>query len=274
MSVLAAWDTGLLRRTPHFAVGGRAGPWWGPFALFGLTSLPTFLAFMLAGRSPLDALPVYLSIAGLSAVGLWAGQVADFTRLQALARVEQLEELAYRDPLTGAFNRRRFDDDLSGLHPPAFLLLLDLDHFKRINDTYSHDAGDQTLAVTAQVLQELVRPTDHVYRMGGEEFAVLLAPCEPAAALEVANRVCRGVARDVGVRAGLPGVQITVSGGLAPALGPKREVLRTADESLYAAKAAGRNRIHAAAPLNAPAWAAHAPPVQPAPSSTPADPGR
>lgn len=243
VALLAGWNTAPLRRTHQFAVGGRGGHWWGPFVLFVFAGMPIFLGFALAGRSPLAALPIYLAITALSSVGLLAGQVVYQTRLGALARTQALEQLAYLDPLTHAFNRRRFDGDTSQPDASAFLLLLDLDHFKRINDTYGHDAGDQALIATVRVLKELVRPTDRVYRLGGEEFAVLLAPCAPDAVAQMVERIRGGVARDVARRAGLASERITVSGGLVPLMGLRRAWLRAADELLYAAKAGGRNRI-------------------------------
>nr|WP_221284446.1 diguanylate cyclase [Deinococcus humi] len=239
ITALFSWRTGLFRTKPNVELL----PWWRPLVLFGLTSLTTFLGFTLAGKSLLEALPVYLAMTCLSVLGLLTAQAVDQTRLRALARTEHLEQLVYLDPLTGAFNRRRFDDDLGHPEPPAFLLLLDLDHFKRVNDTYGHEAGDQVLAATVQVLQETVRLTDSVYRLGGEEFAVLLSPCAPDAAFRMSERVRHAVARDVAPRAGLSGEQVTVSGGLIPVAGLKRDILRAADDLLYSAKRAGRNCI-------------------------------
>lgn len=215
--------------------------WWVPLGLFTLANLPTFLAFALAGRSMGDALAVYLSYTVLSAVGMILGHLVVQTRLQALSHAARLGQLASTDSLTGLYNRRQFDLDLPGASLASFLLLLDLDHFKRINDTYGHAAGDRVLIALAEVLRRSVRPADRVYRLGGEEFAVVLHDCHPDAAPLVSDRVRQRVALEVSALAALPGETITISGGLAPvtAISPLAE----ADARLYAAKAAGRNRV-------------------------------
>lgn len=247
VAVLGGWSTGLFRPTPRMDDLLRRR-WWLPFALYGAANLTTFLAFFLAGRPLKEAVPAYLMFASLSAVGMLAGHLVIQTRLQALARAEELERLAYVDPLTGSLNRRRFDDDLLAAPQPAYLLMLDLDHFKRVNDTYGHGVGDQVLVQLAQVLREAARPTDGVYRLGGEEFAVILAPCEEGQVERVAERLREEVARQVAERAGLMTETITVSGGLVRIRGEKRTLLRAADERLYRAKTLGRNAVVAELP--------------------------
>lgn len=243
VAILAAQPSGWLRLTPQPGGFSLHRRWWVPLGIFGCANLTTFLAFQITQQSVVDALAVYLTLSGLSALGLVVAHLVIRTRLQSLTRVERLESLAYLDPLTGSFNRRRFDDDYPQIHQPAFLLLLDVDLFKRINDTYGHEVGDQVLIQTVEVLRDHLRPLDGIYRLGGEEFAVVLAPCDPDSVAEVANRLRVQVEQQVAERAGLWDETITVSGGWVQVEGEKRRVLRQADERLYRAKSAGRNRM-------------------------------
>lgn len=176
---------------------------------------------------------------------------------QAYAQLEEhaatLTHLSTRDGLTGLYNRRRFDELLrleleraQGYGHPLTLLLLDIDFFKRINDTFSHVAGDGVLQAVAQVLTRELRASDFAARYGGEEFALLL----PHTALEggriVAEKVRLAIATTSWV-ALTPGHQVTTSIGLAqwaPGMSPT-ELVRQADAGLYAAKGAGRNRVRA-----------------------------
>ncbi|MDV6374773.1 GGDEF domain-containing protein [Deinococcus arenicola] len=244
VALLAGVGTGLTRRIPRYQEDTVAHRAWTALVLFGIAHLPFFLAFFLAGRPVVQALPIYLTVTVLSVLGLVAAHLVKQSRLQSLAQTEQLKQLVFVDSLTGALNRRRFDKDFCQTEQPAFVLLLDLDHFKQVNDTYGHERGDSVLRALVQTLQQTVRPTDGVYRLGGEEFAVLLSPCEETAVMEVAQDLRRCVQDLVAVRAGLgKEQQITVSGGLVRLAGEKRDVLRSADELLYQAKSAGRNRI-------------------------------
>lgn len=243
VALLAAHRSGWLRFNPQPGESSLHRRWWIPLGIFGCANLTTFLAFQLTRQPWVDAVAVYLAFSSLSAVGLLVAHLVIRSRLQALNRVERLENLAYLDPLTGSFNRRRFDDDYLQLHQPAYLLLLDLDQFKRINDTYGHELGDQVLIQTVQVLRDNLRPLDGIYRLGGEEFAVMLAPCDPDSVEEVANRLRAQVEQRVAEQAGLWGDTVTVSGGWVRVDGEKRRVLRQADERLYLAKTGGRNRI-------------------------------
>jgi len=162
---------------------------------------------------------------------------------------EALARLARTDPLTGLVNRRGFDDALAREHarrlrggPPSALLLVDIDHFKQVNDTWGHPAGDETLRRLGGLLAGTFRADDVVGRIGGEEFAVLLVDCEPADAAERARGLCAGV------RTRALGWQhpITVSVGVASGLDRTRtaaDLMAAADAALYAAKAAGRDRV-------------------------------
>ncbi|BFU47309.1 GGDEF domain-containing protein [Krasilnikovia sp. MM14-A1004] len=176
-------------------------------------------------------------------------------RLAMLRQARQREELEtarmraereiMRDPLTGLGNRRRFDAvlrriDTGRIAPPLALLLIDLDHFKAVNDAYSHIAGDHALREVAAILRAHCRAQDVPVRYAGDEFVVFLHG-DAVAGREVAERIRAAVARaDI-----LAGVRLTVSVGLAAmAPGMSADTLfRAADERLYAAKWSGRNAI-------------------------------
>lgn len=165
---------------------------------------------------------------------------------------EELFQLAAYDSLTELYNRRQFrellDKEIARANRhgrPLSLLILDLDRFKPINDTYGHVAGDSVLREVARVLRGRVRGDDIAARIGGEEFAVIL----PEADLEQARRFAEELRGSVaGLRGLLDGrlKQVTVSIGLAqwqPEFGSASELLRAADQQLYKAKEGGRNRV-------------------------------
>ena len=154
------------------------------------------------------------------------------------------------DPLTGANNRRRFDRDLGAAlgtpaSAPVSLAIVDLDHFKRVNDTYGHPAGDALLRAVVATVQQAVRPGDGVYRFGGEEFCVLFSATAADEAADVADRVRAAIAASpfaVGAEQPLPA---TASIGVATAAAGENAaaLLARADAALYAAKEGGRNRV-------------------------------
>jgi diguanylate cyclase (GGDEF)-like protein len=168
--------------------------------------------------------------------------------------VDALVELSSRDALTGLANRRAFDlalareiDRVARSGEPALLLALDIDHFKRVNDTWGHAAGDLVLRAVASALIDSVRPMDLVARIGGEEFAIILPNCAAAFGETVAERVRRRVERmPVAVA---PGQQISctvsIGGAFAPQWVRSTAALWTerADQQLYRAKAQGRNLV-------------------------------
>lgn len=166
--------------------------------------------------------------------------------------MRELRQLATRDALTGLLNRRAFDALLSEeidrarrLGHPLTLVLLDLDHFKTINDTHGHPAGDAVLAATARLLEAEVRTIDRVARIGGEEFAVLLMETSESEGLAIARRLAAAMrARTVTVADGLA-IAVTVSAGVAglPAYGEAETgLMAMADKALYTAKRGGRDR--------------------------------
>lgn len=175
-------------------------------------------------------------------------RVAERTAELARANAE-LEALALRDGLTGLNNRRAGDLRLAEELPrhqrqnrPLGLLLADIDHFKRINDSHGHAAGDAVLQVVARQLQRTVRATDFVARHGGEEFLVLLPDTDADGLLKVAEKLRAAV--EAAAPAPVGRVTLSLGGAVAPAgAAAADELLRRADRALYAAKDAGRNRV-------------------------------
>jgi two-component system cell cycle response regulator len=165
-------------------------------------------------------------------------------------RNAELDRLSRTDELTGLYNRRHLDEELVRLHSDASrhhqlisLLLLDIDHFKRVNDTYGRLAGDQVLRTFADRLRTVLRAGDVAGRWGGEEFLVVMPRTDLAGAREVAERIRFITAFDPVVAEGQE-ISLTVSGGCA--LGPRESaeaVVSLADKCLAYAKQAGRNRV-------------------------------
>jgi diguanylate cyclase len=171
--------------------------------------------------------------------------------LQAV--IDGLCELSSRDALTGLANRRQFEltlareiDRVARAGEPALVLMADVDHFKKVNDTYGHPAGDQVLKAVAQALLDCVRPMDTVARFGGEEFAIILPNCAPAFGQTVAERIRRKVEqRTINVAMGVDvSVTISLGGAFAPQWVRSSAALwvERADRQLYLAKTSGRNR--------------------------------
>jgi len=171
--------------------------------------------------------------------------------LQAI--IDRLCELSLKDPLTGLSNRRNFQTVLmreievvarSG--EPALLLMLDIDHFKNVNDSYGHPAGDVVLQTIAKTLVKCVRPMDTVARFGGEEFVIILPSCQGQFGNQVAERIRSSVsALNIPIPSGTQlKVSISIGGAYAPRWvrsTPELWVDR-ADIELYRAKSEGRNR--------------------------------
>lgn len=165
-----------------------------------------------------------------------------------------LKELTTIDPVTGIRNRHFFDDTFEQEWRRALrqqydisLLLLDIDHFKNVNDTYGHLAGDECLAGVAQTIDSMLhRPSDVVARYGGEEFIVILPYVSMANARHLADQVCAGLAKRVFNADGhnvAVTVSIGVSSGVPDEQGRPRDLISQADEALYRAKSSGRNKV-------------------------------
>lgn len=166
-------------------------------------------------------------------------------------RTEELRQLTEIDPLTGLLNRRgmseRFEKEIARQARQGGelgLLLLDLDHFKRINDTYGHAAGDLALCEVAKVIQHSKRGYDHAARWGGEEFLLLLPNCAEADLLVIAERIRESI-RALKIQAGNQTFAFTVSIGAHHPNMPQTldAMLQKADSALYAAKEAGRDCV-------------------------------
>jgi len=170
-----------------------------------------------------------------------------------LAR-KRMEEMAHTDPLTGLGNRRAGQDDLQGFvdralrdGQPLAVALVDVDFFKRINDQYGHDVGDDVLVGLGQILKNVIRPSDRVYRWGGEEFLIVLPQTNMQFAGAVCNRLVNALHDNSFDHAGI----VTASIG-AVSLGPNEQVdslLKRADELLYKAKDNGRDQVMQELPM-------------------------
>ena len=180
-----------------------------------------------------------------------ADEVGQTAWLQAV--VDALCDLSSRDPLTGLANRRHFElaldreiDRVARVGEPALVLMVDIDHFKQVNDTHGHAAGDLVIQFVAEALIDCVRPMDTVARFGGEEFAVILPNCPPAFGQTVAERIRRKVELGVTTVATQHQLSVTISlgGAYAPQWVRSSTTLwiERADQQLYRAKATGRNR--------------------------------
>ena len=157
--------------------------------------------------------------------------------------VSRMDALSYRDPLTGAHNRRSWD--LALLHAveelpisggPLSLMLIDIDHFKTVNDTKGHEAGDEVLRRAVSVWRPMVRATDTLARLGGDEFALLLLSCGPEAAEQIGAGLLAAFSSATGVTCSI-GIG-TVKNGGSPA-----DLYASADRALYVAKHSGRAKV-------------------------------
>jgi diguanylate cyclase (GGDEF)-like protein len=239
--------------------GNRAAGWfliaWALLEGFTIAAALRFLVTSSVGSDSLDYYGLPLSmVAGSILIALG---VADRLRAQRAA-LSDAERRAQTDPLTGVLNRRSLIERLDaactrakarGL--PIALLFIDLDHFKQINDTFGHQAGDACLrAIIAPIHAEL-RQSDVIGRYGGEEFVVILSSADAAVAAPIAQRIVERVAELRVAGFGAP-INVTCSIGIAASdtLGIWGEpLLAQADAAVYVAKRSGRNQIHLAPPV-------------------------
>ncbi len=179
--------------------------------------------------------------------------------LEAAWKIELVSRRSVTDALTGLWNRRHFDDELQRVltetdryGKESALVILDIDHFKKVNDTYGHPAGDAVLRMVAGAMKELVRTTDVCARIGGEELCVILPQTDAVGALELAERLREKIeVTAVPWRAGE--IHVTASFGVATygAGGDSAEkalLFQEADRALYKAKADGRNCVRTQGP--------------------------
>ena len=209
-----------------------------------------------------DSTPLDIRLASGDVVRFQCTGLPDGGRMLAYVSVtdlfrhaEALETLATVDGLTGVYNRRHFLELADAewarcerYHRPLSLIVLDIDHFKSINDCFGHDAGDAVLMDFAQLCRDRKRKTDVVGRIGGEEFAILLPETELAEALVVADRL-RQKTEQRSLTVATEALSLTVSLGVAQAgvgMSGFPRLLKVADEALYQAKQKGRNQVIAA----------------------------
>lgn len=168
---------------------------------------------------------------------------------------DDLRTMAARDPMTHLLNRRGISEAMqlyfnSRNAAPTCLLLMDVDHFKRINDTHGHQAGDEVLRHVAALLRATVRHGDLTGRIGGEEFVIICLETDTRGATQLAERLRTGIASQaVSVAGSSHPLRCTVTIGISPPFHgthDMEEALRQADTALYRGKAAGRNRIETA----------------------------
>ncbi len=161
---------------------------------------------------------------------------------------DRLANLAIRDPLTGLLNRRSLDENLNRLHKeaaeqPAALMMIDIDHFKRFNDEFGHDAGDYVMVQVAAIMTDVTKAEGQVHRFGGEEFAIVLPGADQASAHAAAEAVRQAIETAPVNYQGKPLGTVTVSIGLASTGGgrPSSTLMLRADAALLRAKSSGRN---------------------------------
>ncbi len=211
----------------------------------------TWLLVVRDPSRPGVGLPALIAVFGLALAALLAALVLVWSRHE---RMQDLEQQASHDPLTGLKNRRRFGEDLrtelARSHrerTTGAVLMLDLDNFKQVNDTLGHPAGDSTIADIAEVLRKRMRATDVVARLGGDEFAIVLPSCDLDEAEEVADAIASAIRMHAPSGEAAP--PITASIGIAT-FGPATEsddaVLSAADTAMYEAKRAGRDSVRIA----------------------------
>jgi two-component system cell cycle response regulator len=178
-------------------------------------------------------------------------------RMTAALRIKSLQdrlaEMAITDALTGLYNRRHLDERLdemfehsARLHEPLAVVMFDIDHFKKINDTYGHQAGDIVLAQFAQLLKHVARDIDRIGRYGGEEFMVLLPGTVLDAGVTFAKRARQEVETHQFEYDG-GALKCSISAGVAsfphPKVHTRQQLVKAADDALYVAKTTGRNRV-------------------------------
>ncbi|MDR0786664.1 MAG: GGDEF domain-containing protein [Gemmatimonadota bacterium] len=244
-----------------FRSRGRSGARMNGFA-FALESAAGLVAVLVAiifNRMELPITILLLTVLSLGMISLrqFARMrmdleviVAERTRI-LLIKTAELERLATRDQLTGLYNRRYSDNYLDGrieefhrYHRSFAVALIDLDHFKRINDTFSHEVGDEVLKRVSRVFSARCRQTDMIARYGGEEFLLCFPEADVATVREICEQLRRAVLAEnwsdlaEGIQASISVGVIEIRAGME-----RRELLNEADLKLYAAKNAGRNRV-------------------------------
>ncbi len=275
VQLVVEWVWGPVARYALFTAA--CALWFAVMVVVLLVGLRTFarelraeallLAALICGIGVLNAIKlVKLLTGGLAALSMDGHfQVVFYVYMCSLATIippfvvwlvlrrltDRLRDVAARDPLTGLLNRRglteALEPHLRSSGAGGRLLLIDVDHFKRINDRHGHQAGDAVLCAIVDVLRAAVREGDLLCRMGGEEFAAVCPGADGPTAVRVAERIRRAVASTVVLRAGNgDAVRCTVTVGISEAFTDEASLataMRVADAALYRGKRAGRNRV-------------------------------
>lgn len=212
--------------------------WWRLLLVF----LPNGILIPVLRGDPAALLTVYLPLMVMTYAGFLISLGIQRSRYKLLSLVATYERQAHQDALSDLPNRRQFDLDLARMEEADLLCLVDIDHFKKINDTYGHAAGDEVLTQLGGVLKGRLRSHDQAYRYGGEEFAVIFRSPGTAAPELLAERLRQAVEQTSFTA--LAGHPLTVSVGVTRrGTVPLDTCFLQADQALYAAKTAGRNRV-------------------------------
>jgi diguanylate cyclase (GGDEF)-like protein len=228
-------------------------PMLGVFASYGVMMLGRAIFAKVApfpiGAGPLDS--TWLGIFSWVVVGHALFAAVLFLAMTLERREAEQRSFAMSDPLTGLLNRRAFGDFAqrmsrrrAGLRDAMAILVLDLDHFKSVNDQFGHEAGDRMLKAFAEVAEDSVRPSDQLFRMGGEEFCFVLPSTSLDDAIGVAERVRRSFeARQIETSQGIAATTVSIGIAATHFAVDIEVLLAAADAAVYEAKARGRNRV-------------------------------
>jgi diguanylate cyclase (GGDEF)-like protein len=255
--VFLVFGFGALRMTSRQATVAWTLTTMGFAPIFLLTSAPVGMQVTTHTERVAAMLCFVLTIGQCAFVGLYGSSMRKMLHNRSFelkAAYRRIEELAELDELTGSFNRRcimrMLDDEIARARRgkiPCSIALIDLDWFKRINDSYGHPTGDEVLRTFAITVFANIRNIDKFGRYGGEEFLLVLPDTPSDVAAHILDRL-RAIVADLDWSAFSPGMQVTMSAGVA-ILQPDEtpdSFLARADSALYAAKAEGRNRIASA----------------------------
>lgn len=238
----------LVGRVSRRSAGHDRRLWWTVPLLFSPVMLEPLLpggaaALERSAQAASGSVPGALLLLVANSLGFVLALLVIQSRLRLLQATHIYREQAQTDALTGLGNRRQFDQALAELAPGDHLLVMDIDHFKKVNDRLGHNVGDLVLQRVAGALTGAAQTGDAVFRIGGEEFAVLMRFQSPDQAQQIAARCLSAVRLLDRGAAGEP--KVTLSGGLSAHLAGESplQTLARADAGLYAAKAAGRDRL-------------------------------
>lgn len=220
------------------------------FLVLGLTAVSTVvIAWILYDGLPYQEMGLYLPLFFIA--GFIAFSILRYLRDKDDS-IRLMREAANRDFLTSLYNSRAFAKKMEQKiaaaqrdNIPFTLLVIDIDHFKQVNDQYGHPAGDAVLLQIADVMRETFSPRDHIARKGGEEFVILIDHCDAEQIQVIAERLRRNVENHRFILPDGREIKLTISGGSATYPNVDEvELFVKADQALYQAKEAGRNRIY------------------------------